>query len=101
MTINKSQGQSLKNVGIYLPTPLFSLGQLYVTLLRAKSSIGLKVFILDNDIKTKKTTTNVVFVVFVEAFQNVGLYPGELNNYTCIFTKYLDCNAKETKRLHA
>ena len=95
MTINKSQGQSLKNVEIYLPTPLFSLGQLYVTLLRDK------VFILDNDIKTKKTTTNVVFVVFVEAFQNVGLYPGELNNYTCIFTKYLDCNAKETKRLHA
>ena len=27
MTINKSQGQSLKNVGIYLPSPVFSHGQ--------------------------------------------------------------------------
>jgi len=26
MTINKSQGQSLKNVGIYFPSPVFSHG---------------------------------------------------------------------------
>jgi len=25
--INKSQGQSLKHVGVYLPTPIFSYGQ--------------------------------------------------------------------------
>lgn len=31
MTINKSQEQSLKNVGIYLPSPVFSHGQLYTT----------------------------------------------------------------------
>ena len=36
MTINKSQGQSLTNVGIYLPNPEFSHGQLYVALPRAK-----------------------------------------------------------------
>jgi len=28
MIINKSQGQSLKHVGVYLPTPIFSYGQL-------------------------------------------------------------------------
>jgi len=28
MTINKSQGQSLKHVRVYLPTPIFSYGQL-------------------------------------------------------------------------
>lgn len=35
MTINKSQGQSLKRVGIYLPRPLFSHGQLYVAIGRS------------------------------------------------------------------
>jgi len=34
MTINKSQGQSLGFVGLYLPTPIFSHGQPYVTVSR-------------------------------------------------------------------
>ena len=34
MTINKSQGQSLKVVGLNLDTPILLLGQLYVGYLR-------------------------------------------------------------------
>jgi len=68
MTINKSQGQSLGNVGIYLPKPVFSHGQLYVAMSRVKSKGGLKVLITDSKGKQKNETTNVVFK---EIFRNL------------------------------
>ena len=37
MTINKAQGQTIPNVGIYLPDSVFSHGQLYVALSRGVS----------------------------------------------------------------
>lgn len=55
MTINKSQGQSLKVVGLNLSKPVFSHGQLYVGLSRVGHPDGL--FILAPDKKTK----NIVY----------------------------------------
>uniref|UniRef100_A0A8C5PGY6 ATP-dependent DNA helicase n=1 Tax=Leptobrachium leishanense TaxID=445787 RepID=A0A8C5PGY6_9ANUR len=47
MTINKSQGQTLDRVGIYLPEPVFSHGQLYVAFSRVKSSADVKIKLID------------------------------------------------------
>jgi len=43
MTINKAQGQTLENVGIYLQTPVFAHGQLYTSLSRAGAPKGVAV----------------------------------------------------------
>jgi len=69
MTINKSQGQSLKNVGIYLPSPVFPHGQLYVAISRVTSKQGLKILIVDGDGENTDTTSNVVYH---EVFRNVS-----------------------------
>nr|XP_043633373.1 ATP-dependent DNA helicase PIF1-like [Erigeron canadensis] len=61
MTINKSQGQSLSTVGLYLQRPVFTHGELYVAISRVKSKKGLKVLICDKDGKPKSNTTNVVY----------------------------------------
>nr|VDD24785.1 unnamed protein product [Brassica oleracea] len=68
MTINKSQGQTLSNVGLFLPRPVFSHGQLYVAVSRVKSRKGLKILITDKDQKPQESTLNVVFK---EVFQNL------------------------------
>ena len=61
MTINKIQGQSLSKVGLFLRQPVFTHGQLYVALSRAKSKDGLKILILDKDGKLTNKTSSVVF----------------------------------------
>jgi ATP-dependent DNA helicase PIF1 len=58
MTINKSQGQTLNHVGLYLPQPVFSHGQLYVALSRITSNQCIKV-LLNHDRPCQ--TRNVVY----------------------------------------
>jgi ATP-dependent DNA helicase PIF1 len=68
MTINKNQGQSQSHVGIYLPKPVFTHGQLYAALSIVKYRKGLKLLILNDECAVCRTTTNIVYR---EIFYNV------------------------------
>ena len=61
MTINKSQGQSLETVGLFLPKPVFTHGQLYVAISRVTSPDGLRIYIESADGGTTNITQNVVY----------------------------------------
>ncbi|AQL03334.1 hypothetical protein ZEAMMB73_Zm00001d045868 [Zea mays] len=55
MTVNKSQGQTIPNVVVYLPEPVFSHGQLYVALSRAITRLNVKILVIPvTDEKMKK-----------------------------------------------
>ena len=58
MSINKSQGQSLRVVGLDLQVPVFTHSQLYIVLSRATSSDRIQI-LLPQD--SKGETTNIVF----------------------------------------
>nr|XP_023899951.1 ATP-dependent DNA helicase PIF1-like [Quercus suber] len=68
MTINKSQGQSLQRVGLYLDRPIFSHGQFYVAVSRVTSKDGLRILIVENDYGDRFHTKNIVYK---EMFDNL------------------------------
>ena len=59
MSINKSQGQSVKYLGLDVQTPVFTHGQLYVALSHCTSSNHTKVLFKDGSQQT--VTQNVVY----------------------------------------
>jgi len=65
MTMNKAQSQTLDYVGLYLPRPVFTHGQLYVGLSRAGHTNRIKVYAPQTDVLLPAVdsvlTRNVVY----------------------------------------
>jgi ATP-dependent DNA helicase PIF1 len=79
MTINKAQGQTIPTVGIYLPEPVFSHGQLYVALSRGVSRQTTRILAKPNkDIDpTGKSTKNIVYRDVLEETSKFSLPSGQ------------------------
>ena len=85
MTINKSQGQTLKQVGIFLPETVFGHGQLYVALSRATHPDNVKVFIQETNNQGTFQEIDGVYtenIVYTEMLQAAGIatHSNEVDN---------------------
>ena len=68
MCINKTQGQTVSHVGLFLPKPVFSHGQFYVVIFRVTNRKRLRILIYDENGEICHRTENVVYK---EVFQNL------------------------------
>jgi ATP-dependent DNA helicase PIF1 len=67
MTINKSQGQTFDKIGVYLPRPVFSHGQLYVAFSRVRRMEDVSVMLERDGVEV---TRNVVYRELLRADGN-------------------------------
>ncbi|KAM0904045.1 hypothetical protein ACQ4PT_018277 [Festuca glaucescens] len=73
MTINKSQGQTLAAVGLYLKTPVLTHGQFYVAVSRVTSRKSLRILIENEDGTCGSETRNIVFSEIFQSLMAVNL----------------------------
>ncbi|XP_021856980.1 uncharacterized protein [Spinacia oleracea] len=82
MTINKSQGQTLSQVAVYLPRPCFSHGQLYVALSRARQAS--QVTVISRNSPQQLPGTEVENVISYDVLRLPGGQDNRSYSYACI-----------------
>ncbi|XP_028112446.1 uncharacterized protein LOC114310602 [Camellia sinensis] len=68
LTINKSQGQTIPHVGIYLPDHVFSHGQLYVALSRGVSDQTTKVLVKKGSVNNEEGVYTCQTVLHIQSW---------------------------------
>lgn len=86
MTVNKSQGQSLNQVALYLPRPVFTHGQLYVAMSRVTTPEGLKILDESSELDSEGDVTNIVYK---EIFRDLRLT--QVSTFKSNFISHSDC----------
>jgi len=66
MTVNKAQGQTADEVGVFLRNPVFTHGQLYVACSRARSFNFLRIQVAETERQGKVKETHSDYIVFRE-----------------------------------
>jgi hypothetical protein len=87
MTINKSQGQTFQKVGLYLPRPVFSHGQLYVAMSRVGDPSGLTILALDDHHARRSSATRGAALTAASASSANG---NQKNTLNIVFTEVFD-----------
>ena len=75
-TVNKSQGQSMKQVGLWLPHSVFGHGQLYVAISRCGDNKNITIAHRPED---KKSSNSLLNVVYKEVLLKPGTEEAEYN----------------------
>ena len=86
MTINKSQGQILNKVGLHLPSPVFSHGQLYIALSHVTSHRSLKILIKNEHAEYEDYTKNIVHKEIFLDLSSGTFMPLDNVLYSCVIT---------------
>ena len=73
MSISKSQGQSVKHIGLDVRNAVFTHGQLYVAVLQVTSVYNLKVM-WDSNVGTPVTENIVYPEVIIDSFSFIFFY---------------------------
>jgi len=75
ITVNKSQGQTLSRAGLFLQTPLWSHGQMYVALSRAKSRSSVKIVVEEGPQQGRINTNRGATMSANNIFTHNFVYP--------------------------